>query len=69
MKELHHILGELDVIYRKPFLLFFEGYKYDEIAESMDLPIGTVKSRIFFARQKLMELIKFQYAYDTTAVN
>ena len=69
MTELHHILGELDIIYRKPFLLFFEGYKYDEIAESMNLPIGTVKSRIFFARQKLMELIKFQYAYDTTAVN
>ena len=69
MTELQSILGELDLIYRKPFLLFFEGFKYEEIAESMDLPIGTIKSRIFFARQKLMELIKFQYAYDTTVLN
>jgi len=69
MAELNCILGELDIIYRRPFLLFFEGYKYDEIAETMGLPIGTVKSRIFFARQKLMEAIKFQYAYDTTLVN
>ena len=69
MKELQSILGELDIIYRKPFLLFFEGFKYEEIAESMDLPIGTVKSRIFFARQKLMESIKYHYAYDTTAVS
>ena len=69
MKELHSIMGELDIIYRKPFLMFFEGFKYEEIAETMDLPIGTVKSRIYFARQKLMELIQFQYAFDTTAVN
>ena len=69
MKELHCIMGELDIIYRKPFLMFFEGFKYEEIAEAMELPIGTVKSRIYFARQKLMELIQFQYAYDTTTVN
>ncbi len=31
------------------------GYKYNEIAEKMDLPLGTVKSRIFFARQQLQE--------------
>ena len=66
MMELLNILNGLDHIYRKPFLLFFEGYKYDEIAESMNLPIGTVKSRIFFARQKLMESINLHYAYDTT---
>jgi len=67
--ELQGIMGELDAIYRKPFLLFFEGYKYEEIAATMDLPIGTVKSRIFSARQKLMELIKFHYAFDTTGIN
>ena len=66
MMELHNILNSLDVIYRKPFMMFFEGYKYDEIAETMDLPIGTVKSRIFFARQKLMDTISRHYAYDTT---
>lgn len=66
MLELDNILGRLDLIYRKPFLLFFEGYKYEEIAESMSLPIGTVKSRIFFARQKLMDTINQQYTFDTT---
>jgi len=66
LKELDTILNSLDYIYRQPFLLFYEGYKYEEIAETMNLPIGTVKSRIFFARQKLMESIRFHYNYDTT---
>ena len=66
MMELDGILNRLDVLYRKPFTLFVEGYKYEEIAESMHLPIGTVKSRIFFARQKLMDTIRQQYNYDTT---
>jgi DNA-directed RNA polymerase specialized sigma24 family protein len=38
-----------------PFLMHTEGYKYKEIAEKLDLKIGTVKSRIFFTRKKLME--------------
>ncbi|MEK7257855.1 MAG: RNA polymerase sigma factor [Bacteroidota bacterium] len=66
MLELDSILGRLDYIYRKPFLLFVEGYKYEEIAENMSLPIGTVKSRIFFARQKLQDTINHTYAYDRT---
>lgn len=33
------------------------GYKYNEIAEKMGLPLGTVKSRIFFARQKLQVML------------
>ncbi|MFQ5445505.1 MAG: RNA polymerase sigma factor [Saprospiraceae bacterium] len=66
MVELYNILGKLDLIYRKPFLMFYEGYKYEEIADIMNLPVGTVKSRIFFARQKLMSNIQLQYAYDTS---
>ncbi len=69
MLELDGIMRSLDKIYRTPFQLFFEGYKYEEIAENMNLPIGTVKSRIFFARQKLMETINNNYAYDTTMLN
>jgi len=42
---------------RETFVMHIEGYKYDEIAESKDIPIGTVKSRINFARQKLQEMI------------
>lgn len=43
--------------YRIPFSMHVEGYKYNEIAEKMQLPLGTVKSRIFFARQKLQEML------------
>ena len=39
--------------YRVPFSMHVAGYKYNEIAEKMNLPLGTVKSRIFFARKKL----------------
>ena len=41
--------------YRVPFTMYIAGYKYSEIAEKMGLPLGTVKSRIFFARKKLRE--------------
>ena len=41
--------------YRVPFSMHVAGYKYNEIAEHMQLPLGTVKSRIFFARQALQQ--------------
>ena len=50
-------IEELDELYRRPFLKQYEGYKYQEIADDMGLPIGTVKSRIFFARKLLKEAL------------
>lgn len=44
--------------YRIPFSMHVAGYKYNEIAEKMNLPLGTVKSRIFFARQRLQGMLK-----------
>ena len=44
--------------YRIPFTMHVAGYKYNEIAEKMNLPLGTVKSRIFFARKRLQEMLK-----------
>jgi len=44
--------------YRIPFSMHVAGYKYNEIAEQMNLPLGTIKSRIFFARQRLQEMLK-----------
>ena len=41
-----------------PFSMFLSGYKYNEIAEKLDVPLGTVKSRIFFARQELQKILK-----------
>jgi len=44
-----------------PFLMHYQGYKYQEIADHLDLPLGTVKSRIFFARKELKDLIQARY--------
>ncbi len=64
-RELNGIMNQLDLKYKKPFLMFFQGFQYDEIAADMDLPIGTVKSRIFYARKQLKQMIIKQYGDDT----
>jgi RNA polymerase sigma-70 factor (ECF subfamily) len=38
--------------------MFLQGYKYKEIAEELNLPLGTIKSRIFFTRKKLEKSLK-----------
>ncbi|MEP7269574.1 MAG: RNA polymerase sigma factor [Saprospiraceae bacterium] len=59
--ELNTILNELDKSLKYPFLKHFEGFKYQEIAQDMKLPLGTVKSRIYFARQELKGKIENRY--------
>ncbi|RZK82516.1 MAG: RNA polymerase sigma factor [Pedobacter sp.] len=44
--------------YVVPFLRYFEGYKYHEIADELNIPIGTVKTRIFMARKHLKSYLK-----------
>lgn len=51
--EISDAINELAEEYSVPFNMHVKGYKYNEIAEHMNLPLGTVKSRIFFARKKL----------------
>jgi RNA polymerase sigma-70 factor (ECF subfamily) len=58
MEELMTMVNKLPDDFRKPFLMAFEGYKYDEIADKLDAPLGTIKSRIFFARRKLQKMYK-----------
>lgn len=53
-KELSAMINKLGDEYRAPLQMHIAGYKYKEIAEDLGLNLGTVKSRIFFARQKLM---------------
>lgn len=53
MDDLMKIMNTLPDEYRLPFLMHYQGYKYQEIAERFELPLGTVKSRIFLARQEL----------------
>ncbi len=56
--EISRILRSFPADYRNPFALRVAGYRYDEIADKLNMPLGTVKSRIFVTRQKLRELLK-----------
>ncbi len=57
IQEIQLALGRLEEKERSPLLLQAEGYKYEEIAEELALPLGTVKSRIHLARKKLNKYI------------
>jgi RNA polymerase sigma-70 factor (ECF subfamily) len=58
LKDLQGAIDTLGSEYKKPFLLHTEGFKYEEIAEECALPLGTVKSRIFFARKQMQQYLK-----------
>ena len=53
-KEIRNEISGLEDDHRIPFEMHTRGFKYKEIAEKLDISIGTVKSRIFFGRKKLM---------------
>ena len=61
MQELMKSMDQLEEGLSKPFLMAFRGYKYEEIATEMDLPLGTIKSRIHQARKLLKTSIKRNY--------
>ncbi|BDS13217.1 RNA polymerase sigma factor [Aureispira anguillae] len=61
MNELQELVNKLDDSIRIPFLMHYYGYKYQEIADQLDLPLGTVKSRIFFARKELKNAVLLNY--------
>lgn len=58
LKEMHRIVNHLPREYRLPFAMYVSGFKYREIADKLNVPLGTVKSRIFFTRQRLQEDLK-----------
>lgn len=55
--EITRVINSLEDEFRIPFQMHVQGFKYKEIADKLDLKIGTVKSRIFFTRKKLMEIL------------
>ncbi len=57
-KEISVAINSFAKEYKVPFTMYLAGYKYSEIAKKMNLPLGTVKSRIFFARKRLQEMLK-----------
>ncbi len=56
--EMNQKVEKLDDDFKVPFKMHTQGFKYKEIAEKLDLPIGTVKSRIFFTRKKLQGMLE-----------
>lgn len=56
--EISKAIESLNNDLKIPFSMYLSGYKYNEIAERLKLPLGTVKSRIFFARQELQQKLK-----------
>ena len=61
IKELKDLISDLEDAYRIPFIMHYQGYAYDEIAENLNLKMGTVKSRIYYARKQMKGKIKVNY--------
>lgn len=55
LKDIQQAVHHLPEIFRNPFQLYFEGYKYHEISDMLSEPLGTIKSRIHFARKLLKQ--------------
>jgi RNA polymerase sigma factor (sigma-70 family) len=58
IKDIQMAIHKLPEIFRNPFLLYFDGFKYHEIADMLTEPLGTIKSRIHFARKLLKSQIQ-----------
>jgi RNA polymerase sigma-70 factor (ECF subfamily) len=58
LQEIIDAIHSLNHDQKVPFSMYVSGYQYNEIAETLNLPIGTVKSRIFFARKELRDKLK-----------
>ena len=57
-RDINSAIDNLKDMYKIPFTMYFRGFKYHEIANKLDIPIGTVKNRIHIARKELKEVLK-----------
>ncbi len=58
MNEINKCINSFSEEYRLPISMYVDGFKYHEIAEKIQIPVGTVKSRIFSARHRLRNHLK-----------
>lgn len=56
--DIYHAIDRLPDGYDKMIRLLVTGHRYDEIAGMLDLPLGTVKSRIFSSREILRKELR-----------
>jgi len=64
--EIKKAIEMVEDLFRIPFMMYFNGFKYHEIAEELNIPIGTVKNRIHIARKELKEKLSL---YSNLSVN
>ena len=58
LKDINEAIDDLDIVYKTPFMMYFRGFKYHEIADRLEIPIGTVKNRIHIARKQLKDRLR-----------
>ena len=58
LKEIHYAIHNLPIIFKDACVLYLQGYKYNEIALALNEPLGTIKSRIHFARKLLQKQVE-----------
>jgi len=65
VKEISAVVNGFDDDYRIPIMMHLAGYRYADLAQRIGVPVGTIKSRIFYARKKLQLLLSdFEYARE-----
>ncbi len=57
LDDINRAIDGLEDTYKVPFMMHFKGFKYHEIAQKLNIPIGTVKNRIHIARKELKDLL------------
>lgn len=57
LEDINKAMNILHEEYKTPFMMYFRGFKYFEIAEKLEIPIGTVKNRIHIARKELKDML------------
>lgn len=57
-QEIMRIVEELDEKLKRPFMMAYQGYSYEEISQQLALPMGTIKSQIFWARKRLQNKLR-----------
>jgi RNA polymerase sigma factor (sigma-70 family) len=63
-EDIETALDNVDDVYKSPFMMYFRGFKYHEIAEKLQIPIGTVKNRIHIARKELKaKLVPYAHSF------